>query len=154
MVEAAVANRFYQDRRNGQRVRMVGGASTKEEFILVEGQDRKPYYAELSQLVPCDEQGRPDFDARLEGVVAKEEKDETPPEPVIPIVETRLNLNMATAEEIAKRVPGVGYRIAKRIVDTRLTLPAEKFVNLEQVVAVSNRVNWDEVLRSDLVFVA
>lgn len=145
---------FYQDRRNGQRVRLVGGGSEKEEFLLVEGQDRKPYYAQKTQLVPCDDTGRPDFDSRLEGVIDKEAKDEKVPEPVIPIVETRLNLNMASAEEIAKRVPGVGYRIAKRIVDTRMTLPSEKFVNLEQVQQVSSRVNWEEVFRADVVFVA
>ena len=37
------------------------------------------------------------------------EPEEKLPETVVPIEDTRLNLNTAPAEQIAKRLPGVGY---------------------------------------------
>ncbi len=142
---------IFQDRRTGKRVRIVGGMSEKEDFVLVHTGSEPPYYAQLDQLMPCDEKGMPD---RLSVARApREEIEEKPPEPVIPFIETRLNLNMATPEEISKRVPGVGYRIAKRIVDARLALPGEKFTTLDQVTSVSARVDWEEVMKQNLVFI-
>jgi DNA uptake protein ComE-like DNA-binding protein len=146
------AVKVFQDKRSGKRVRLVGGINEKEPFVMVVGNDNQPYYAEVSQLAPCDEAGRPDRSAVLSAPT--EAKEETPPVPVIDLPETRLNLNLASAQEISSRIPGVGYRTAKRIVEQRLSLPGERFTTLEQVQSVSNRVNWEEVLKADLVFVA
>ena len=72
------------------------------------------------------------------------------PESVIP-ADNRLNLNLATAEGIAKTVKGVGYATAKKIVELRLSLPGEKFKNLEQLRKIT-RVDWDEVFKNDLIY--
>jgi hypothetical protein len=144
------ASGIYQDKRTGKRVRLVGGRSSKEDFVLVKGNDGVAYYVEFGQLLECDATGKPDFIKTVEPL--SREADEVVPEPVISLVETRLNLNMASAEEIAKRVPGVGYRIAKRIAETRLSLPGERFSTLDQVRAVSNRINWDQVIEENVVF--
>ena len=116
---------------------------------MVKGPDGVPYYASLSQLMPCDSKGTPDFDARYE---KEEEPDEVIPAPIIDIVETRLNVNTATAEEIARRVPGLGYRTAKKLKGLQLSLPGEVFRNLEQLKASSTRVNWDEIFKSNQLF--
>lgn len=142
----------YQDKRTGKRVRRVGAEGGKEEFVLVKGQDNVPYYALLSNLLPCDEQGTPDFNATAAGP-AGEEPDEAIPDPIIDIVETRLNVNTATAEEIAKRVPGVGYRVAKTIKSNQLSQPGEVYRTLDQLRAASTRVNWDTVFSSNTLFV-
>lgn len=140
----------YQDRKTGKRVVQVGGATGgKEEFCLVRGADGKVFYASMNQLMPCDDEGKPDFDARFE---RPEEPEEKVPDPVIPLAETRLNINTATAEEIARRVPGIGYRTAKKIKGIQLTLPGEVFRTLDQIKVASTRVNWDEVIRQNLIF--
>jgi hypothetical protein len=140
---------IFQDRKTGKRVLQVGGGGGKEDFVMVKGPDGVPYYASLSQLMPCDATGNPDFDARYE---RQEEPDEAIPAPIIDIVETRLNVNTATAEEIARRVPGLGYRTAKKLKGLQLALPGEVFRNLDQLKASSTRVNWDEIFKSNQLF--
>jgi hypothetical protein len=141
---------IWQDRRTGKRVVQVGGAApTKEDFCMVRGGDGVVYYANLSQLMPCDETGKPDFDSQFE---REEEPDEKIPDPVINIVETRLNINTATAEEIARRIPGLGYRTAKKLKGLQLSLPGEVFRNLDQLKPASTRANWDEIFKSNQIF--
>lgn len=143
----------YQDRKTGKRVRRVGAEGGKEEFVLVKGQDNVPYYSLLSNLIPCDEKGTPDFSSTAAGP-AGEEVDEPIPDPIIDIAETRLNINTATAEEIAKRVPGVGYRVAKTIKANQLSQPGEVYRTLDQLRSASTRVNWDTVFSSNTIYLA
>ena len=72
------------------------------------------------------------------------------PETIIP-ADTRLNLNVATAEAIAKSVKGIGYATAKKIVELRLSLPGERFKNLDQLKKIG-RVDWDEVIAADVIY--
>jgi len=147
--ELAVSQAIFQDRKTGKRVLQVGGGGGKEDFVMVKGPDGVPYYASLAQLMPCDDKGTPDFDACYE---KPEDPEEAIPAPVIDIIETRLNINTATAEEIARRVPGLGYRTAKKLKSLQLTLPGEVFRNLDQLKASSTRVNWDEIFRQNQIF--
>jgi hypothetical protein len=141
---------IFQDKKTGQRVRKVGSQPGKEGFMMVKGNDGSPYYATMAQLVPCDDAGTPDYDAVLD---EPEEKDEPIPSALIDIPETRLNVNTASAEDLARRVPGLRYPTAMAIKKLQLTMPGEKFRTLEQVTVVSNRVNWDKLLRQNLLFV-
>lgn len=141
---------MYLDSRTGKLVRQVGGGGNSEEFVMVMGNDKVPYHVQLAKLVPCDASGTPNYDM----VQAKaEEPDEVPPAPVVDLIDTRLNINTATAEEIHKRVPGIGYRTAKKMKDIQMSLPGEVFNNLEQVKAASNRLNWDSIFRQNLLFI-
>ena len=60
---------------------------------------------------------------------------------------------MATAEQIAKRLPGVGYTTAKRIVELRMSMSGERFSNLKQLENIP-RVNWDAIIEEDLIFIS
>ena len=60
---------------------------------------------------------------------------------------------MTTAEALAKQVKGIGYATAKKIVELRLSLPGERFKNLEQLRKIS-RVDWDEVFKEDLIYIS
>ena len=105
----------------------------------------------LDRLVPYDKEK-----GRLTNVVAEEikpEPEELPPETVVPIEDTRLNLNAATAEQIQKRLPGVGYATAKKIVELRMSLSGERFANLKQLENVP-RVNWEQLIEDDLIFIS
>ena len=81
------------------------------------------------------------------------EDDEKPPVSVVPAEDTRLNMNTATADMIAKRLPGVGYKTAKSIVELKLSLSGERFANLKQLENIP-RVNWDQLIKDDLIFIA
>ena len=74
-------------------------------------------------------------------------------EPVVPIEDRRLNMNTATAEIIAKRLPGVGYTTAKRIIELRMSLSGERFNNLKQLENIP-RVNWEQLIEDDLIFIS
>ncbi len=73
------------------------------------------------------------------------------PESVIP-VDTRLNINTASAEAIAKAVKGIGYSTARKIVELRMSLSGERFTNMDQLKKIG-RVDWDEVLGADLIYI-
>ena len=79
--------------------------------------------------------------------------EEQAPETVVPIEDIRLNLNMAPAEQIANRLPGVGYATAKKLVELRMSLSGERFANLKQLENIP-RVNWEQLIEDDLIFIA
>ena len=72
---------------------------------------------------------------------------------VVPLEDVRLNLNTATAEVIQKRLPGVGYATAKKIVELRMSLSGERFNNLKQLENIP-RVNWEQLIEEDLIFIS
>jgi DNA uptake protein ComE-like DNA-binding protein len=107
-------------------------------------------YLTLEQLVPY-EQGK----GRLAKVSAPElyVAEEQAPETVVPIEDRRLNLNAAQADQIAKRLPGVGFATAKKIVELRMSLSGERFANLKQLENIP-RVNWEQFIEEDLIFIS
>lgn len=108
-------------------------------------------YVTLEQLVPYSrEKGRL---AKVEAPQIAPPPEEPLPNPVVPIEDTRLNLNTAPAEQIAKRLPGVGYATAKRIVELRMSLSGERFSNLKQLENIP-RVNWEQLIEEDLIFIS
>ena len=107
-------------------------------------------YLSLEQLVPYDkDKGRMAKIAAPELHVPEEEA----PQAVVPIEDTRLNLNAAPAEQIAKRLPGVGFATAKKIVELRMSLSGERFANLKQLENIP-RVNWEQLIEEDLIFIS
>lgn len=146
---------IYQDRSTGKRVRIVGSLGDSEGFVMVKGQDNVPYHVMQANLIPCSSEGVPDHSAVF---VKPEEPEEKIPDPVINLAETRLNINVATAEEIAARVPGIGYKTAKALIDYRLTLPGEKYRNLDQLKQAvgdrgGRRPNWESIHELNLLYV-
>ena len=142
---------IFQDKKNGVRVRQVGGSSGSEGFMLVQANSGPPYYVSRKHLMPCDEKGNPDTSATAENPEEEAALDLVP-EPKVGVIETRLNLNAASAEEIARRIPGIGYRTAKKIKEMQLTQPGEQFRHIDQVKACGPRVNWDAVMESNPFF--
>jgi hypothetical protein len=145
--------KLYQDSRTGQRVRQIGGSPgpNGEGNVLVQGPSGPAYWQSLGRLIPCDELGKPDFDATP--ITEQQEADERPPAPLIDVVETRLDVNTATAEQIFQRVPAITYRTAKRIKALQLAQPGEKWRTLEQLKASAPRLNWDEIFRLNVLFI-
>jgi hypothetical protein len=140
---------LYRNHRNGQIVELI--SYHDKDYAMVKNQSGAISYPLLKDL----EEYRPGegrTGVRPESPLPRNATDEDAiPEQVIP-ADTRLNLNTATAEVIADRIKGVGYSTAKKIVELRMGLPGERFTTLEQVKAVG-RIDWDQVIADDLVYV-
>lgn len=140
---------LFQDTKTGKLVEFINRHD--KEFAMVRDAGGNITYLTLEQLVPYDrDKGRLAKTAAPEVMPEPEEK---APETVVPIEDRRLNLNLATAEQIQKRLPGVGYATAKRIVELRMSLSGERFANLKQLENIP-RVNWEQLIEEDLIFIS
>ena len=141
-------SKLFQDLNTGKLVELI--RLHDKEFAMVKDASGAVTHLNLDHLVPYDEKkGRL---AKVE--LKKPAKAEEPlPERVVPIEDTRLNLNNAPAEQIAKRLPGVGFATAKKIVELRMSLSGERFANLKQLENIP-RVNWDLLIEEDLIFIS
>ena len=127
--------------KHGDGIVMCVDAS--DEVIYVEESDLIPHLDATAEKIKTEE--RLTADLAAEGVKeAKLTKRETFP------VDTRLNINTASARQIADALPGVGLKTARDIKDLQTTMAGERFQRLEQLKAVK-RVDWDEIFKENLV---
>ena len=140
---------LMQDQKTGKLVEFIG--THDKEYAMVRDGAGNVSYVTLEQLVPYSQEK-----GRLSKVAAPQleiEKEEPVPLSVVPAEDARLNLNNASAEMIAKRLPGVGYTTAKRIVELKMSLSGERFTNLKQLENIP-RVNWEQFITDDIIFIA
>ena len=139
---------LFQDTKTGKLVEFI--SKHDKEYAMVRDAGGAITYVTLDQLVPYDKDK-----GRMSKVKAPvlEVPEEKAPDTVVPLEDRRLNLNMATAEVIQKRLPGVGYATAKKIVELRMSLSGERFNNLKQLENIP-RVNWDQLIEEDLIFIS
>ena len=139
---------LFQDTKTGKLVEFI--SKHDKEYAMVRDAGGAVLYVTLDQLVPYDKDK-----GRLAKVKAPilEVPEEQAPETVVPLEDRRLNLNTATAEVIQKRLPGVGYATAKKIVEMRMSLSGERFNNLKQLENIP-RVNWEQLIEEDLIFIS
>ena len=141
-------HKLFQDERTGKLVEFI--SKHDKEFAMVKDAAGNVTFMSLEQLVPYDRDK-----GRLAKIKAPElhVPEEQAPEAVVPIEDTRLNLNTAPPEQIAKRLPGVGFATAKKIVELRMSLSGERFANLKQLENIP-RVNWEQLIEEDLIFIS
>ena len=65
-------------------------------------------------------------------------------------LDRRLNINTASARQIADTLPGVGLKTARDIKDLQTTCSGERFQKLEQLRSIK-RVDWDTIFTENLV---
>ena len=141
-------HKLFQDTKTGKLVEFI--SKHDKEFAMVKDASGSVTFLNLDQLVPYDKDK-----GRMAKIVTPqlEVPEEPLPDPIVPIEDTRLNLNTAPAEQIAKRLPGVGFATAKKIVELRMSLSGERFANLKQLENIP-RVNWDQLIEEDLIFIS
>ena len=140
--------KLFQDSKTGKLVELI--SKHDKEFAMVRDAGGNVSFLTLDQMVPYDkDKGRLSKVAAPELIVPEEEA----PNAVVPIEDIRLNLNTAPAEQIAKRLPGVGFATAKKIVELRMSLSGERFANLKQLENIP-RVNWEQLIEEDLIFIS
>jgi len=144
----AATTKLFQDEKTGKLVEFLG--KFDKEFAKVRDSGGNILYVLLEQLVPYHPQkGRM---AKVAAPQVAPEPEEQAPDSVVPLEDIRLNMNTATAEVIQKRLPGVGYATAKKIVELRMSLSGERFNNLKQLENIP-RVNWEQLVTEDLIFI-
>ncbi len=140
---------LYQNQKNGQVVEFIGHHD--KDWAMVKNANGIVQYVALEDLISYEpNKGR--TGEKIEPIVMDEKDEDKIPETVIP-ADNRLNVNLATAESLAKQVKGIGYATAKKIVELRLSLPGERFQKLDQLKKIA-RVDWDEVIKEDLIYIA
>ncbi|NBQ92781.1 MAG: hypothetical protein EBU06_02305 [Micrococcales bacterium] len=65
-------------------------------------------------------------------------------------LDVRININTASARQIADALPGVGLKTARDIKDLQSSMTGEKFVKLDQLKSIK-RVDWDEIFKENLI---
>ena len=140
---------LFQDRNTGKLVEFIN--KHDKEYAMVRDAGGNITYVNIDALVPYDkDKGRMSV---IEAPQIIPEPEEQAPKSVVPVEDSRLNLNTAPPEQIAKRLPGVGYATAKRIVELRMSLSGERFNNLKQLENIP-RVNWEQLIEEDLIFIS
>ena len=65
-------------------------------------------------------------------------------------LDRRLNINTASARQIADTLPGVGLKTARDIKDLQTTMTGEWYTKLEQLRGIK-RIDWDAIFKENLV---
>ena len=65
-------------------------------------------------------------------------------------LDRRLNINTASARQIADSLPGVGLKTARDIKDLQTTMTGEIYTKLEQLKGIK-RIDWDAIFKENLV---
>ena len=65
-------------------------------------------------------------------------------------LDRRLNINTASARQIADTLPGVGLKTARDIKDLQTTMTGEIYTKLEQLKGIK-RIDWEAIFKENLV---
>ena len=142
---------LYQYKPTGGLVEMISQhgdgvimcVDSQDEVLYVDEQDLIPHLEATNEKLRTEER----LTAQLisEGV-----------RPAIPLpketfpIDVRVNINTASARQIADHLPGVGLKTARDIKDLQMSQPGEKFLKLDQLKAIK-RVDWDEIIKENLI---
>ena len=116
---------------------------SQDEVLYIDESDLVPHLDATTEQIKTEE--RLTAQLAAEGVKpAVPTKKETFP------LDTRMNINTASARQIADALPGVGLKTARDIKDLQMSMPGERFQRLEQLKGIK-RVDWDEIFKENLV---
>jgi DNA uptake protein ComE-like DNA-binding protein len=116
---------------------------SQDEVLYIEESELTPHLEATNEKIRTEERLTAVLEA--EGVKpAKPTTKETFP------LDVRININTASARQIADTLPGVGLKTARDIKDLQTSMPGEKFLKLEQLKSIK-RVDWDEIFKENLV---
>ena len=116
---------------------------SQDEVHYVDESDLIPQLQETTEKIKTEE--------RLTAQLASEGvKPATPTKKEIFPVDTRVNINTASARQLADALPGVGLKTAREIKDLQSSMLGEKFIKLDQLKSIK-RIDWDELIKDNLI---
>ena len=127
--------------QHGEGIKMCQNA--EEEVIYADEEDLVPQIDATNEKIRTEER----LTAELKAEGASPDKPTS--RESFPI-DVRVNINTASARQIADALPGVGLKTARDIKDLQTTCSGERFQKLEQLRSIK-RVDWDTIFEENLV---
>tara|TARA_B100000900_G_C20217308_1_gene568360 strand:- start:139 stop:579 length:441 start_codon:yes stop_codon:yes gene_type:complete len=127
--------------QHGEGIFMVVNANDEVDYVHED--DLIPHLEATTEKIKTEER----LTAELQSTgdkTAKPTNKETFP------LDTRLNINTASARQIADSLPGVGLKTARDIKDLQTTMTGERYTKLEQLKGIK-RIDWDAIFKENLV---
>ena len=127
--------------QHGEGIFMVVNAN--DEVYYVHEDDLIPHLEATNEKIKTEERLTAELKATGDKT-AKPTNRETFP------LDRRLNINTASARQIADTLPGVGLNTARDIKDLQTTMTGERYTKLEQLKGIK-RIDWDAIFKDNLV---
>ena len=127
--------------QHGDGVYMVMNANDEVDYVHED--DLIPHLEATNEKIKTEESLTAELQATGDKT-AKPTSRETFP------VDRRLNINTASARQIADTLPGVGLKTARDIKDLQTTMTGERYTKLEQLKGIK-RIDWDAIFGENLV---
>ena len=127
--------------QHGDGVYMVMNANDEVDYVHED--DLIPHLEATNEKIKTEERLSAELQATGDKT-AKPTSRETFP------VDRRLNINTASARQIADTLPGVGLKTARDIKDLQTTMTGERYTKLEQLKGIK-RIDWDAIFGENLV---
>ena len=127
--------------QHGEGIFMVVNANDEVDYVHED--DLIPHLDATNQKIKTEERLTAELKATGDKS-AKPTNRETFP------LDRRLNINTASARQIADTLPGVGLKTARDIKDLQTTMTGERYTKLEQLKGIK-RIDWDAIFKDNLV---
>ena len=127
--------------QHGEGIFMVVNANDEVDYVHED--DLIPHLEATNEKIKTEERLTAELKATGDKT-AKPTNRETFP------LDRRLNINTASARQIADTLPGVGLKTARDIKDLQTTMTGERYTKLEQLKGIK-RIDWDAIFKDNLV---
>ena len=127
--------------QHGEGIFMVVNANDEVDYVHED--DLIPHLEATNEKIKTEER----LTAELKATGDKSAKPTT--RETFPL-DRRLNINTASARQIADTLPGVGLKTARDIKDLQTTMTGERYTKLEQLKGIK-RIDWDAIFKDNLV---
>ena len=127
--------------QHGEGIFMVVNANDEVDYVHED--DLIPHLEATNEKIKTEERLTAELKATGDKT-AKPTNSETFP------LDRRLNINTASARQIADTLPGVGLKTARDIKDLQTTMTGERYTKLEQLRGIK-RIDWDAIFKENLV---
>ena len=127
--------------QHGEGIFMVVNANDEVDYVHED--DLIPHLDATNEKIKTEERLTAELQSSGDKI-AKPTNRETFP------LDRRLNINTASARQIADTLPGVGLKTARDIKDLQTTMTGERYTKLEQLRGIK-RIDWDAIFKENLV---
>ena len=127
--------------QHGEGIFMVVNANDEVDYVHED--DLIPHLEATNEKIKTEERLTAELKATGDKT-AKPTNRETFP------LDRRLNINTASARQIADTLPGVGLKTARDIKDLQTTMTGERYTKLEQLKGIK-RIDRDAIFKDNLV---
>ena len=127
--------------QHGEGVFMVINANDEVDYVHED--DLVPHLEATNEKIKTEERLTAELKATGDKSAKPTNKETFP-------LDRRLNINTASARQIADTLPGVGLKTARDIKDLQTTMTGERYTKLEQLKGIK-RIDWDAIFKDNLV---